>query len=141
MWYWRFCTYRKFKWSGWIAVFFIRYLIGSTGKILYVVYINEKWIYASKTLSCTISECAIVRSILHETSVFLFIFWCSGAAKAKWTPRVWHLSLNSVEVNCVPASSEIIFRPHQPNFFYFPSLDWNISNFSITSSVVVLTIS
>ena len=81
---------------------FIRYLIGSARKIWSVVYMNAKWIYASKNIACTISECAIVRNVLHVTSTFLLIYQCSGAANVKWTPQVWHASWNSVEGNFVP---------------------------------------
>ena len=87
---------------------FISYLIGRTRKIWYVLYINGKRIYASKTLACTIIECAIIRNVLHVTSTYRFISWCSGSANVKWTPRVWHSSLNYVEVNCFPASTEIL---------------------------------
>ena len=93
---------------------FIRSLIGRTRKIWYVVYINTKWRYTSGTLACTIRECATVRNVLQVTSTFPFISWCSGAAKVKRTLRVWHYSLNSVEVNCVPASAGIISKFQQP---------------------------
>ena len=53
---------------------FIRYLIGRTRKIWSVVYINEKWIYVSKTLACTIRECAIVHNVLHVTWTCPFIY-------------------------------------------------------------------
>ena len=119
---------------------FIRYLIGKTRKIWSVVYMNEKWIYASETLACTIRECAILRDVLHVTSTCPFISWCSGAANVKRTPRFWNSSLNSVEVNCLPASSEILSKSHHPNWSIFPNLDWNISNFSITSAVVIFFI-
>ena len=56
------------------------------------------------------------------------------------TCGVWHSSLNSVEVKCVPASAEIISKSHHPNWPIFLNLDWNISNLSITSSVVILSI-
>ena len=119
---------------------FIRSLIGRKGKIWSVVYINAKWTYTYGALSCTIRECATVHNVLQVTSTCTFISWYSGAANAKQTPRVWHSSLNSVEVNCVPASAEIIYKSHHPNWSIFPNLDWNISNLYITSSVVILSI-
>ena len=119
---------------------FIRSLIGRNGKIWSVVYINVKLTYASKTLACTIRDYATVRNVLHVTSTCLFISWCSVAASVKWTPRVWHYSLNSVEVNCVPASAEILSKSHHPNWSISPNLDWNISSFSISPSVVIFSI-
>ena len=62
---------------------FISYLIGRTGKIQSVVYINAKWIYTSKTLECIIRECAIVRNVLCVTSACLLISWCSSATNFK----------------------------------------------------------
>ena len=108
MWYWSFCTF-----SSWNVVVrfpssFIRSLIGSTGNKWYVVYINAKWIYASETLACTIRECTTLRNVLHVTLTCLFISWCYGAGNVKLTPRVWHSSLDFVELKCVPASYEII---------------------------------
>ena len=96
--------------------FFIRSLIGRTGKMWSVVYINAKWTYTSGTLACTIRECATVRKFLQVTSTCLFISWCSGAANITRTPRVWKSSLNSVEINCVPASAENISKYHHPNW-------------------------
>ena len=118
---------------------FIRSLIVSTGKIWYVVCINTKWIYTSGTLACTIRECATVRNFLQVTSTCPFIPWCFGAANVRRTPQVWHSSLNSVEVNYVPVSAEIISKSHQPNWSIFPNLDWNMSNLSITSAVVIFS--
>ena len=88
---------------------FIRSLIVSNGKMWSIVYMNAKWRYAYETLACIISECAIVRNVLHITSTCPFISWCSGADNVKWTPWVWNHSLNSLEVHCVPASAEILF--------------------------------
>ena len=116
---------------------FIRSLIGRTGNIWSVVHSNAKWIYTSETLACTIRECAIVRNVLHGISTCPFIYWCSGAANIKLTPQVWHYYLNSVEVNCVPASAEINSKSHHPNSSIFTNLDWNITRLSITSSVAV----
>ena len=116
---------------------FIRSLISRTGKIWSVVYINAKWTYTSRTLACTIRACATIRNVLQVTSTCPFISWCSGAANVRRIPRVWHSSLKSVEVNCVPASAEILSKSYQPNWSIFPNLDWNISNFSITSAVVI----
>ena len=98
---------------------FIISLNGSTGKMWYVVYINAKWIYASKILECTIKECAIVRNVFHVTSTCPLISWCYGAAKVKLTPWFWHSSLNSVEVNCLPASAETPSKYHHPNLCIF----------------------
>ena len=67
---------------------FIRSFIDSTRKIWYIVYINAKWIYASETLVCIISECSILCNITHVTSTCPFISWCSGAANVKRTPQV-----------------------------------------------------
>ena len=119
---------------------FIRSLIGRTEKIWYVVYIHAKWTYTSGTLACTIRECATVRNVLHVTSTCSFISWCSVAANVEQTPRVWHSSLNSVKVNCVPAYAEILYKSHHPNWSIFQNLDWNISSLSITSSVVIFSI-
>ena len=119
---------------------FIRSLIGRTGNIWSVVYINAKWIYASKTLACTIRECEIVRNVLHVTLTCTLIYWCPGAAYIKWNPRVWNSSLKSVEVNWVPASDEILSQYHQPNSSISKNLDWNISRLSISSSVEILSI-
>ena len=119
---------------------FIRSLIGSSGNIWSVVYIHVKWTNASRTLACTIRECATVRNVLQVTSTCPFISWCSGAANVKRTLRVWHSSLNSVEVNFIPASADILSKSHHPNWSIFPNLDWNIINLSITSSVVIFSI-
>ena len=140
MWYWRFHTCCKFNVVIGSLSLFIRSLIGITGKIPYFVYINAKLIYDSKTLACTISECGIVRNVLHVTLTCLFIYLCYGDTNVKLTPRVWHSYLNSVEVNCAPASAEIIYKSHQPNLSIFTNIYWNISNLSITSSVVILSI-
>ena len=94
---------------------FIKPLIDSTRKIWSSIYINAKLIQASKKCACTISECVIVCNVLHVTSTCLFISWCSGASNIRRTLWVWHYSWNSVEENCVPASSEIISNSHQPN--------------------------
>ena len=118
---------------------FIRSLIGRTRKIWAAVYINAKWIYAFKTISCTIRECTIVRNILYVTSTCLFISWCSGAANVKWSPQVWHSSLNYFEVNYDPASAEILSKFHNSNSFISPNLDWNISSLSKTSSVEIFS--
>ena len=116
---------------------FIRSLIVSTGKIWSIVYIYVKWIYASKTLAFTISECEIVR---HVTLTCPFISWCSVDANIKWTPKVWHTSWNSVRVNYVPASYEILSKCQHPNSSIFPKLDFNIPILSITSSVAIIPI-
>ena len=63
---------------------FIRSLLDGTVKIWSYVYINTKWIYAPETLVCTISECAIVRKVIHVTSTCMFIYWCYGDANVKW---------------------------------------------------------
>ena len=118
----------------------IRSYIGRTGRIWSVVYINAKWTYISGTLACTIRACAIVRNVLQVNSTCPFISWCSGAANVRRTPQVWHYSLNSVEVNYVPASAEILSKSHQPNWSIFPNLDWNMSNLSRTSAVVIFSI-
>ena len=97
----------------------------------------KKCIHASETLSCTIRECAIVCNFLHVTSTCPFIYLCSGDAKFKWTLQVWHSSLQSLKVNCVPTSAENISKSHHPNPSILPNLDWNISILSITSSVVI----
>ena len=105
---------------------FIRSLIGRTVKIWSVVYINVKWTHTSRTLACTIRACATVRNVLQVTSTCPFISWCYGAANVKQTSQVWHSSLNSVKVNCVPASAEILSKSHQPNWSILPNLDWNM---------------
>ena len=114
---------------------FIRSLIGRTGKMWSVVYMTAKWIYALKTLSCTIRECEVVSNVIHVTLTCLFIYCCSGAANVKWTPRFWNYSLNSVKINFDHPSAEILFKSHHPNSSFFTNLDWNISSLSITSSL------
>ena len=94
---------------------FIRDLIGRTGNKWSVLYMNTKWIYASKTLAYTIRECEIVRNVLHVASTCTFIFWCYRDANIKWTPWVWHASLNSVKVNWAHASAEILSKSHHKN--------------------------
>ena len=47
---------------------FTECLIGITGNILSVVYINVKYIYLSETRAFTIIECTIVRIFCHVTS-------------------------------------------------------------------------
>ena len=116
---------------------FIRSLIGRTGKMWYVVYINVKWTYTYGTLACTIRECSTVRNVLQVTSTCPFVSCCYGAANVNRNPQVWHSSLNSVKLNCVPASAEIIYKSRHSNLSIFPNLDWNISNLSITSFVVI----
>ena len=119
---------------------FIRYLIGRNRNIQYDVYINAKWIYASETLACTIRDCAIIRNVIHVTLTCPFIYLCSRDANFKWTPRVWNYSLNSVRVNFVHASAEILSKCYHPYTSIFTGLDWNLSSLSITSSVVIFFI-
>ena len=119
MWYWRFCTCRKFKWYGRITIFVYQVFDWKNQKILSVIYINAKWIYASKTLACTIKECVIVRNIFHVTSTCPFISWCSGDANVKWTPQIWHLSLKYVEVNLHTCICWNIFQISPSKFIYF----------------------
>ena len=114
--------------------------LGRTGNLWSVVYINAKWIYISETLACTIRECATVRSVLHVTSTFLLISWCSGAANVRWTTIVWYYYLKYVKINCKYASTEIISKYHHPNSSIFPNLDWNISSLSITCYVETFSI-
>ena len=140
MWYWRFCTFASLCGVVVSPSLFIRSLIGRTRKIWYVVYIIAELTYTSDTLACTIRECATLRNVLYVTSTCPFISWCSGAANVKRTPQVWHYSLNSVEVNFVPASAEILSKYHHPNSSIFPNMDWNISSLSITSYVVIFYI-
>ena len=66
---------------------FIKCLIGRTVNILSVMYMNEKCIYSSKTLACTIIECAIVCDVRHVTSIWPFISWWSVAANISRTTR------------------------------------------------------
>ena len=119
---------------------FIRSLIGRMVKIWSFVYIDAKLIYASETLACTITECSIVRNFIHVTSTFPFISWFSGASNVKLTLQVWHSCLNSVKINCVPASAEILSKSHHLNSSIFPNLYWNIYSLSITSSVMIFSI-
>ena len=107
---------------------FIISLIGRTGKIWSVIYINAMWIYTYETLACTIREWVIVRNVLYVTSNCPFISWCSRAANVKSTTWVWHYSLKPVQVNCFPASDEILSKSQHPNSSIFPDLDWNISS-------------
>ena len=94
MWYWRFRTCRKLNRVVCSDSLFIRSLIVITRKILYAVYINAKWIHASKTLACTIRECAIVRNVLY--------------ARTRWTAGVLALAnvrrLSTVLLNQNPKS-------------------------------------
>ena len=115
----------------------IRSLIGRTSEIWSFVYIYKNLMYTSKTVACTIRECAIVLNVIHVILNFLFISGCSGAANVKWTSWVWHLSLKSIEVNCFPASAKIISKSYHPNLSIFPNMDWNISSLSIPSSVLI----
>ena len=119
---------------------FIRSLIGRTRIIWYVVYINAKWIYTSKTLECTIRYYAIVLKVIHVTSTCPFISWCSRATNIKWALRGWHYSLNSVDTNYAPIFAEILFKYHHPNSSIFPDLDWNIYSLSITYYFVIFPI-
>ena len=89
---------------------FIRYLMGRTGKIWSIVYINSKWIYSSKTLACTIRECVIVRKGIHVTLTGPFVYWCFVTNNVKWILRVCNSSLKSAEVNSVPASAVTLRR-------------------------------
>ena len=116
---------------------FIISLIGRTRKIWSVVYINAKLTYTFGTLACTIRSCTNVRNVLQVTSTCPFISWCSSAANVRRTLQVWHSSLNSVEVNCLPASADILYKSHRPNWSILPNLDWNMSSLSITSAVVI----
>ena len=55
-------------------------------------------------------------------ATFSISLQCSGVANFKLTPQVWHSSLNSVGVNCVPASAETISKSIfflDGNFFVF----------------------
>ena len=142
---------RKWDTEGFVPVYslcgifgspssFIISLIGRTRKMWSVVYINAKGTNTSGTLKCTIRECATVRNVLQVTSTCPFISWCSGAANVKQTQRVWHSSLNSVKISCVPASAEILSKSHHPNWSILPNMDYNISNLFITSSVVIFSI-
>ena len=133
MWYWRFLTCCHFKLCGRLAIFACQMFYWYNHTIF--IYINAKWIQDSKTLACTIRECTIVGNVIHVTSTCPFISWWSGATNFKWTPQVWHYSLNSVKVNCDSASDEILSKYHHINSSIFPNLDWNVSSLSITSSV------
>ena len=110
---WR--AYCKFIWRSLITMHVYQMFYWYNQKIWSVVYINSKWIYASKSLACTIRDCKIVRSVLCVTSTCLFIYWCSGSANIKWTPWFCYSCLDSVKVNCVPASAEIISKFHYRN--------------------------
>ena len=68
---------------------FIIFLIGRTGKMWYVVYVNVKWTYTSGTLACTIRECETVRNVLHE-------FYTSFRG---WDTDVKHASPNAKRVS------------------------------------------
>ena len=104
-------------------------------KTWYVVYINAKWIYSPKNPVCIISECAIVRKVLHIILTCPLIYWCYGAANIKRTLQVWHSYLNFVKVNWYPGSAEIISKSHYTDSSIFPNMDCNISIISITFSV------
>ena len=93
----------------------IRSLIGSTKNVWSYAYTNAKWIYTSETFACTISDCAIVRKLLHVILTCISISWCSVDDNFKWTPRIWYSSFNFVEVNFVPESDETFSKSHQPN--------------------------
>ena len=138
--YLRFYTYRNLNDVVGLPSLIIKSLIVSTSKIWSAVYIKEKWIWSSETSACTIRECEIVRNILRVTLTCPLISWCSGAANVIRTPRFWHLYWKSLEVNCVPAYAEIIYKSHQPNSSIFPNISWNIPILSITSSVLIIYI-
>ena len=67
---------------------FTRFLIGRTGNILSVVYINAKCIFLSETDVFTIMECAIVSDFCHVTSILPFISWCSGVSNTNPTQHI-----------------------------------------------------
>ena len=108
--------------------------IGSTRKILSAIWINVKWIWASKNLTWTISECSNLCNIIHVTSNCMLIYWCYGAATVIWTPLVWYLSWKSKDVNYVPTSTKILSKSHQQNLSIFQIL---IEAYPIYSSLIL----
>ena len=68
-------------------------------------------IYHKRVCTCT--------QRFNVTSTCPFISWCLVSANIKWTPQVWHSSLNSVEVNCIPASDEILYKSYHPSLSIF----------------------
>ena len=119
---------------------FIKCLIGKTGKILSVVYINEQCMYLSETHACTIIDCSIFLNVFHVTSTWPLILWWSDDDNISCTTFTERPSWNYLEVNCVPASVCISSKTHQPSYSTFPNLDWNMSRFSMTSLVVMFSI-
>ena len=101
---------------------FIRYFIGITRKydLSYTLTQNEYNIPKSRVYHKWVRN---FRNVLRVTSTCPFIYFCSRADNVKLTPQVWHALLNSVKVNCVPASAEIHSKSHQPNLSIFPNID------------------
>ena len=119
---------------------FEKSLIGKTGNIWPVLYINAKFIYSSSTRACTIIEYEIVCNVHHFTSIWPIISWWCGATNDSHNPRTERPFWNSWEVKCMPASVWIISISHQPNSSTFPNLARKISSLSMTSSVVIFSI-
>ena len=119
---------------------FIKCLIGKTGKMGWVVYIHAKCMYSYETHTFTIIECEIVRNVHHVTSTWLWISWWSGDSNVRRTPCTERPSWNSLEVNFIPSSVCICSKSHYSNLSNFPNLDWKMSILSMTYSVVKFSV-
>ena len=67
---------------------FNKYLIGRTGNIWSVMYINSRSMYSSETRAGTIIECTIVLNVHHITSTWQFIYWWYDATNTSCTPCI-----------------------------------------------------
>ena len=82
---------------------FTKCLIGKTGDIWPVAYINEKCIYSSETRVCTIIEYVIAWNVRHVTSTWQFISWWYSAVNVITRSRVgrdWFLLINYRYLRC-----------------------------------------
>ena len=112
---------------------FLKCLIGKKGNMWWVVYINEKCMYYSKTRPCITIECAIVLNVCHVTPTWALISWWHGAVNLSRTPSTERTLWNYLEVNFVPASVWIWSKSHQPILSTFLNLDWKIYSLSMIS--------
>ena len=81
---------------------FTKCLIGKTGNIWWVVYINSKCMYSSKNSVCTIIEFAIVHNVNYVNSSWPFISWWSSATNVSGTIFTEIPYLKYLEVIFVP---------------------------------------
>ena len=84
----------------------IKGLIVKTVNIWWVLYINQKGMYLSKTCACTIIECEVVRNVCNFTPTWPFISWWYSAAKHRWKSSVFHY--NEIMVICFDPFSVVV---------------------------------